>query len=323
MAEQSDFGWALPEGTDPVAVPADLEALADAIAATLLSNPVGLKAGDLKFSARDDDHDRWLRLDGRGSLSKAEVLEALGLEAGDADALFTVLGTGASSKYGAASTGEIYVPDTRRRIPIAEGAGEDGPAEISEKPAGETGGAESVKLTSAQCGIREHTHGVTDPTHGHTLTDPGHTHAASQASHNHGGVTGETQPSLSISAAYTGCSVVGVGAHLHGLNAANSYGGGGGAAVTGQGTNRTTEWGGEHSHSLSDPTHTHGGSVGKHTHTISSVTPAVTVSSNTTGITMAKVATGLTVNAVASADATSSHSNMPPYIVLGSWFIRV
>lgn len=85
------------------------------------------------------------------------------LKRSDYPTLFGVLGV----KFGAGSGDgtEFNLPDTRDRVVVGVSTA---------KPAGQTGGAESHVLTTAQ--MPSHGHGVSDPTHAHGVYDPGHIH---------------------------------------------------------------------------------------------------------------------------------------------------
>jgi microcystin-dependent protein len=91
--------------------------------------------------------------------------------------LFEVLKTG----YGAGDGSTTFnLPDLRGTTII--GAGQK--PGLTKRTVTETGGSESVTLTSQQLPshshgvtIGDHTHGVTDPRHSHTINDPGHVHS--------------------------------------------------------------------------------------------------------------------------------------------------
>lgn len=80
----------------------------------------------------------------------------------DYAALATLLGTGGTSIYGAASVGNIMLPDCRGRFPLAVSASHD---------IGDTGGVEDVTLTIGQ--VPAHTHNVQIP--GDDATDTANT----------------------------------------------------------------------------------------------------------------------------------------------------
>lgn len=261
----------------------------------------GFAMGDLKISAQDNDHGRWLKCNGR-ELSQAEIESALSLSTGSANAFINFLGTGSASKYGAAASSKVKLPDARRRALVGAGTSTDTsptpPAGTTAKAFGANGGVESVTLTTAQTALVGHSHGVTDPghthtasqvAHNHTLTDPGHTHGASTAQ---------------------------AGAHTHtiGSNVAQNTAQGGNA-------NRLTDL------NWSPPAQNNGATTenGTHTHAVSvdSSTSGITLGSATPAITVVSRTSGVTVNSVAGANASQAHDNMPPYISIGHVFIRV
>ena len=141
-------------------------------------------------------------------------------------ALFAVIGT----TYGVGDGSTTFnVPDLRNRVPVGSG---------STYTRGQTGGAATVTLSSAQM-----------PSHSHTFSDT----SSSAGSHGHSG------------------SATSDGSHSHSYYSAGSRsdllaGGGTGAATSATGT---TSSGGSHSHSVSI------NSAGDHTHSISGTTSAV------------------------------------------------
>jgi microcystin-dependent protein len=110
--------------------------------------------GDLKWSVQPNDHEYWLRCDGR-SLDRTRF-----------PALFELLGT----TYGSDSGETFKLPDCRGRVVGCIGAG----AGLTTRSSGASIGAETHTLTISE--IPSHEHGVTDPGHAHTITDPGHSH---------------------------------------------------------------------------------------------------------------------------------------------------
>ena len=216
----------------------------DAVPGSQNPEALGFAMGDIKISSIDDDHGRWLRLDGR-ELTQAEVESALSLSAGQAAAFVSYMGTGSGSKYGAAASSKVKLPDARRRHWIGAGTSADTsptpPAGTTARPLGNAGGAETVTLSAAESGLPTHTH-----------TQPAHSHAATQPAHSHTGTTAAN------------------GEHAHGVDfdsLANTAGTGTGIRVT----NIVSPGSGQQSTATSDePDHTH-------TFTTSSATPAITV----------------------------------------------
>lgn len=178
-----------PDEDDAAVVPSDVKKLAERIEALLIAGDLNLASvGDLKESARSEDHGRWLRCDGR-TMTQAMIEEALKLDAGEGAPIVALLKTGSASIYGTAETNRVKLPDTRRSFKIGAGPGADGPGGLTPRPLkgeGSSGGAETVKLNASQSGIAAHTHALTDPGHSHVITDPGHSHGASQTAHSHG-----------------------------------------------------------------------------------------------------------------------------------------
>lgn len=110
--------------------------------------------GDLKWSVQANDHDYWLRCDGR-SLSRMRF-----------PALFDLLGT----TYGSDDGETFKLPDCRGRVVGCIGSGPG----LTNRLAGTSVGAETHTLTIPE--IPSHAHGITDPGHAHGVTDPTHTH---------------------------------------------------------------------------------------------------------------------------------------------------
>lgn len=336
-------------GSDTADVPRDIAALAEAVEAMIVDGAVW-HPGDIKYSAQDADHGRWLLCDGR-ELTAAEVVTALGLNSGEADALAALLVTGASSKYGNAASGKFMLPDMRDKFPLTKGSTHP------LKGSGSAGGVETVTLTAGQSGIRSHTHGVTDAGHTHGVTDPGHAHGAS---------SGSATPAITINSGTTGISAttdsktpvitaasdskqptitITDPGHVHedpggadffmtdtfsGFQVGNS---GGQSYVTPDETpsadtgiiakqdahtHTITATQASHNHAVTvtDPGHTHTASQASHSHSVS-------VSSTTTGLTVNSATTGISINNASSAPATDAHDNMPPYRTIGSAFMRV
>lgn len=103
-------------------------------------------AGDLKYSVVSNDHNGWLKCDGR-SLSRVNH-----------PALFEAIGTA----FGSADADSFNLPDCRGRVlgAIGQGAG------LTNRALGAAVGAETHTLTVGEM-----------PSHSHSITDPGHTHA--------------------------------------------------------------------------------------------------------------------------------------------------
>ena len=173
-----ELGLSRPVDADDADVPQWITTLTDELEARLTAGHVSLwSPGDFKYSARTADHGRWLKCDGR-ELTAAEIVTALGLDSGDADAFATLLGTGTSSIYGSAATSKVQLPDGQGRGLVGAGAG----AGLTSRVRGDQGGAESVTLTANQSGVRNHTHESGThvvAAHGHaagSLVGPDHTH---------------------------------------------------------------------------------------------------------------------------------------------------
>jgi microcystin-dependent protein len=258
----------------------------DAVPGDINPADLGFQLGDLKLSSLATDHGRWLRLDGR-ELTQAGIESSLSLSAGDGAALFNYLGTGSGSMYGAAASGKVKLPDTRRKMFMGAGPSADStPAPMAGTTArklGDSGGAETVLLTGNQSGIPVHSHGITDPGHGHTINDPGHAHSINDPGHLHVGLTEFAGPQLGIEH-YGFPNLSGAPKGYFGLGSGNT------GFVTG-----------------------------------SSAT-GIGIYNNTTGIFNSANTTGVTVNATtagqAAANAAQAHENMPPFVAVGYLFIR-
>jgi microcystin-dependent protein len=110
--------------------------------------------GDIKYSCKSDDHDGWLKCDGR-AISRtdyADLFNAIQSAFGNGDGLTT-----------------FNLPDARGRVlgAIGQGAG------LTNRQLGNTVGAETHTLTIGEM-----------PSHNHGVTDPGHTHAYQNNSNN-------------------------------------------------------------------------------------------------------------------------------------------
>jgi microcystin-dependent protein len=167
---------------------------------------------------------------------------------------------------------------------------------------GDTGGANTVTLTTAE--IPVHTHTLTDPGHTHTLTDPGHTHAVTDAGHDHS--------ATQVGHSHNGTTSTD-GSHTHVLtsNAGNGIVSSDNQGLYLDGTSGASE--------VSDADSLAANGDHDHTITTDSQTPAVTVNDAFTGIsvdsaftgaTAASSTTGMTIGNTGSGDA---HENRPPY----------
>lgn len=93
-------------------------------------------------------------------------------------ALAAELGTGASSRYGAATAGNIRLPDLGQKFPMGKAASGTGAT------LGASGGSKDAIAVT-------HGHSITDPNHNHTQnqhahTDAGHAHGVTDPQHKHG-----------------------------------------------------------------------------------------------------------------------------------------
>jgi len=103
--------------------------------------------GDIKYSVRSDDHNGWLKCDGR-SLSRTDYTD-----------LFDIIGT----SFGSADINHFNLPDTRGRVLGAVGTG----AGLTARSLGQTVGTETHTLTVNQMPTHSHT-GTTDSSGTHT-----------------------------------------------------------------------------------------------------------------------------------------------------------
>ena len=283
-----------PETTDDAEVPADLLALANRLEAILTAGHDSLiNTGDFKTSARSASHGRWLLCDG-SEKTQAEIESALSLDSGDGADIVALLGVGGASIYGAAAGSKVKLPDPRSKFILHAGPGGGG---LSARVLGAAGGAESVTLTADQSGVRNHTHGdgtLAVDAHAHgsgTLACASHSHAdgtLAAASHTHAlynSTEGATNAeSRGTAAGPYFCAQEG---HHHSIfgNVVSA-----GADVTGSTAATAPAVGG----STADATAGVSGSTG-----------------NPNG------------DSAGGEDAESAHPNMPPFVVLGSLFIRV
>lgn len=226
------------------------------------------------------------------------------LEIDDADdiALFDSTGLGTDRWVGwavadgstyATPTGTFTTRDYRDRFMVGSGLSYS---------VGDTGGADSVTLSTAQ--IPAHTHAPTDPGHNHTatqaahthaITDLGHNHAAEQVAHDHTGTTSTDGDHNHPPASDPGNGFV--SSNNNGVFIAAA---GPGIEVDDQ---DTTAVAGDHSHTL----------------TTNSVQPAVSTDNAFTGISLANSTPAITVNSnttgitIATTGGGGSHENRPPY----------
>jgi microcystin-dependent protein len=341
----SQYDLPAPAGGDDADVPDWVEQLRDRLEEILVgadpADALGLPVvGDFKDSSRSASHGRWLLCDGR-ELTQAQIEAELSLDAGQALALVTLWGTGAPSQYGAAAVGKIQLPDPQGRVRMNAGAGSG----LTSRARGDSGGAETVTLTGAQSGIAAHTHLATQAAHNHTATQAAHNHTATQGDHSHSATVsahthavGTLQTGMVAAHDHSSGTYAtdDSGTHDHEITYAVASKAGPGTNVVSAlfgGSTVVTELGGDHSHDVTGTS----GSDGAHNHTITgataSTTPtasvatasagAITVGNATPAITVDNSTPAITVQAVAAADAASSHPNMPPYLVLGSLFVRV
>lgn len=176
-AQTALFDLPYPEDADPADGPDGFKDLADQLELVLKRSDLLFTSGDFKASARTADHGLWLLCDGR-QLTAAEIVTALGLSSGDADAFATLLGTGGSSVYGSATAGKVRLPDPRGRAALGVGAGSG----LTSRARGAVGGAEEVTLTGHESGVEQHSHGFTDPGHDHAIGNS-HQHSISYDRH--------------------------------------------------------------------------------------------------------------------------------------------
>jgi microcystin-dependent protein len=167
------------------------------------------------------------------------------------------------------------LPNLKGKVPVGRDS-----ADVSFDSMGETGGAKTHTLTSAESGVPAHGHANTATFNGtaasHNHTQNSHTHTTdTQGNHNHGGSVG------------TGEFLYRDGAYNTGYNSwvGNVY-----LAMT---WNGGTAYAGSHSHNVNGQTATNQST---------SITPAGTISMNNTNNT--------------AANASSAHNNLQPYIVL-------
>ena len=284
---------------------ADWYVIWDAVPGDINPVDLGFQVGDLKMSSIESDHGRWLRFDGR-EMTQAEIESALSLAAGEGSAIYTYLGAGASSKYGAAAAGKVKLPDCRRKTLLGAGtSGDTTPAPMANttaRPLGNTGGEENHTMTPTESAFRSHKH-----TKGTLLVDA-HWHEAGSlyadshlhgpgsyyaADHNHGPgnlATGWPSQTVNYRAADAARTLLlPTEIHSHTVDTgATSYSGNLGI-------------GGASDYATADVA---GGTNTANTNTLSGETGTETAISG-------------------GSNASTGHNNMPPYISVGYIFIRV
>ena len=146
--------------------------------------------GDLKYSAQNNDHNGWLKCDGR-SLSRTLYAE-----------LFAVIGT----SFGNDDANTFKLPDCRGRVIGSIGTGTG----LTTRSLGDKVGAETHTLTVGEM-----------PSHNHSITDPGHTHSYVNNTNDQqvSALPGETAADQEDLSATTGSSTTGI--------TVNNTGGGG------------------------------------------------------------------------------------------------
>lgn len=147
-------------------------------------------AGDLKYSAQSNDHNGWLKCDGR-SISRTIYSK-----------LFEVIGT----SFGSNDAETFKLPDCRGRVLGTIG----------------TGTGLTARTLGAMVGTETHTLTVTEmPSHSHTINDPGHSHNYVNNTNDQqvSALPGETAADQADLSATTGTSTTGI--------TVNNTGGGG------------------------------------------------------------------------------------------------
>lgn len=132
--------------------------------------------GDIKLTAITFAQDGWLECNGQM------------LSISSYTALYSLLGT----TYGGNGTTTFALPDLRGRVPIHVGQG----ASLSNYTLGQTGGVESVALTTSQ--MPAHTHGVAVSTDKGTTASPSGTYLANTGSfdNEYAASSTETNPAM-------------------------------------------------------------------------------------------------------------------------------
>lgn len=175
----------------------------------------------------------------------------------------------------------------------------------AEQAAGNTGGAATVTLTSAQSGVPAHAHGLNSHKHSvgahkHTVPQHGHGNSISYSVNNSGGGTNNI----------TG------GSHRHALRVREGSGSASGVDwIYGP----TKSYNGGNGDLVFDSTHTH--SLPNHSHTLTKsggVSDKAAFDTNNSTAFDSGAASGNTASNTA-ADASSAHENMPPYLSVYVW----
>lgn len=160
---------------------------------------------------------------------------------------------------------------------------------------GDTGGANSVAITTSQ--MPTHNHSIVDSGHSHDVSDPGHSHGASAGDHTH--TFSSTPHTHSI-------TVDGVGDHSHGTGFSITNASGSGINLLNDGVSgSSTGLAGAHTHSASANNALVGGTVGD-------ASVAVSVQPAFVGIT--EVSYEFSNVEVQNNGGGDAHENRPPYI---------
>lgn len=107
-------------------------------------------------------------------IENAEDIEAFDTETGEGEECWKGWALCIGNQHKTSKGKKITTPNLLDRFIVAAGSSYD---------VGDTGGANTVTLTTAQ--IPSHTHAVTDSGHNHGVNDPGHTHGVNDPGHNH------------------------------------------------------------------------------------------------------------------------------------------
>ena len=162
--------------------------------------------GDIKYSLASDDHQGWLKCDGRSMLRNQYTQ------------LFNVIGT----QFGSSDGAHFNLPDCRGRVLGSAGSGSG----LTTRNIGSVVGEENHTMSLTE--LPSHTHsGTTDSNgaHSHSVTDPGHTHTQTtinddfnNSGANPPGFTSDSAGSRTwnnINSSTTGISIVSNGSHTH------------------------------------------------------------------------------------------------------------